>query len=57
MLKGGVLLMLEKTWKIFSMTGNVDSYLLFKECERECMSSEDRNEEDFEAEEFDSPLH
>lgn len=57
MLKGGVLLMLEKTWKIFSMTGNIDSYLLFKECERECLISEDGNEEDIESEELDPPLH
>jgi hypothetical protein len=27
--------MLDFTWKIFSQTGNIDTYLLFKELERE----------------------
>ena len=32
--KGGVT-MLDFTWKVFSQTGNVDTYLLFKELEQE----------------------
>ncbi|KUP06019.1 hypothetical protein Q75_10190 [Bacillus coahuilensis p1.1.43] len=31
--KGGDLLMLDFTWKVFSETGNIDTYLLFKELE------------------------
>ncbi|PIC04553.1 YqzL family protein [Anoxybacillus flavithermus] len=27
--------MLDFTWKLFSQTGNIDTYLLFKELERE----------------------
>ncbi|WP_449537014.1 YqzL family protein [Ferdinandcohnia sp. Marseille-Q9671] len=27
--------MLDFTWKVFSQTGNVDTYLLFKEMEQE----------------------
>ncbi|MFB6465773.1 YqzL family protein [Cytobacillus sp. Hz8] len=27
--------MLEFTWKVFSQTGNIDTYLLFKELEKE----------------------
>lgn len=27
--------MLDFTWKVFSQTGNVDTYLLFKELEQE----------------------
>ncbi|MGO4887219.1 YqzL family protein [Anaerobacillus sp. MEB173] len=27
--------MLEFSWKVFSMTGNIDTYLLMKEMERE----------------------
>ncbi|MCM3765320.1 MULTISPECIES: YqzL family protein [Bacillaceae] len=27
--------MLDFTWKIFSQTGNIDTYLLFKELEKE----------------------
>jgi hypothetical protein len=33
-LKGGVSV-LDFTWKIFSQTGNIDTYLLFKELEKE----------------------
>lgn len=27
--------MLDFTWKVFSQTGNIDTYLLFKEIEKE----------------------
>jgi hypothetical protein len=27
--------MLDFTWKVFSQTGNIDTYLLFKELEKE----------------------
>lgn len=27
--------MLQLTWKVFSQTGNIDTYLLFKEIEKE----------------------
>ncbi|WP_316571987.1 YqzL family protein [Neobacillus sp. YIM B06451] len=27
--------MLDFTWKVFSQTGNIDTYLLFKEMEKE----------------------
>jgi len=49
--------MLDLTWKVFSMTGNIDSYLLFKEFERDRSSSEEKKEEEFESKEFDSPMH
>lgn len=56
-LKGGVILMLDLTWKIFSMTGNIDTYLLFKEFERESSNLEEMKEEQLESKEFDSPMH
>ncbi len=33
-MKGGVY-MLEFTWKVFAETGSIDTYLLFKELEKE----------------------
>lgn len=43
--KGG-LMMLEFTWKLFAETGNVDTYLLFKEMEVEKQErAEQSNEE------------
>jgi hypothetical protein len=34
-MKGGVKKMLEFTWKVFAETGCIDTYLLFKELEKE----------------------
>ncbi|MBE6183955.1 YqzL family protein [Heyndrickxia ginsengihumi] len=44
--------MLEFTWKVFADTGNIDTYLLFKELERERQgelqnSDEEHSEIDF----------
>jgi hypothetical protein len=36
--------MLEFTWKLFSQTGNIDTYLLFKELEREQQPISDEHE-------------
>lgn len=33
-MKGGIS-MLDFTWKVFSQTGNIDTYLLFKELQKE----------------------
>ncbi|MBU9722494.1 MULTISPECIES: YqzL family protein [Bacillaceae] len=48
--------MIDLTWKVFSMTGNIDSYLLFKEMERDGTFPE-YEEEDGVTEEFDSTTH
>ncbi|MFZ3588191.1 YqzL family protein [Bacillus sp. DJP31] len=46
--------MLHFTWKVFSETGNIDTYLLFKELEKEHETrTEDFNEE---LAEIDSPI-
>lgn len=38
--------MLEFTWKVFSQTGNIDTYLLFKELQKENQEiPENQNEE------------
>lgn len=37
--------MLEFTWKLFSETGNVDTYLLFKEMEVEKQESAEQSNE------------
>ncbi|MFA9558771.1 YqzL family protein [Evansella sp. AB-rgal1] len=37
--------MIDLTWKVFSMTGNIDSYLLYKEFERDGSFMEDSEEE------------
>ncbi|SFA38236.1 YqzL-like protein [Parageobacillus thermantarcticus] len=46
--------MLEFTWKLFSQTGNIDTYLLFKELEREQQPSGDEREA--ERKEVDQPV-
>lgn len=48
--------MLDFSWKVFSMTGSVDAYLLVKELERDS----DEQQESFDSEEdnmFDAPIH
>ncbi|GMB07590.1 YqzL-like protein [Thermolongibacillus altinsuensis] len=37
--------MLDFTWKLFSQTGNIDTYLLFKELEREKQEKLDDEEQ------------
>ncbi|WP_081824067.1 YqzL family protein [Paenibacillus sp. UNC451MF] len=34
------------SWKYFSMTGDVDAYLLYKEMDNELHTTEDNSEED-----------
>jgi hypothetical protein len=46
--------MLDFTWKLFSQTGNVDTYLLFKELEKE--TQEIPGNQDEELEEIDFPI-
>ena len=46
--------MLDFTWKVFSQTGNVDTYLLFKELEKEHL--EIPGSQDEELAEFDFPI-
>ena len=46
--------MLDFTWKIFSQTGNIDTYLLFKELEQEVREIPENQEE--ELAEFDFPI-
>ncbi|GLH64916.1 YqzL family protein [Parageobacillus sp. G301] len=46
--------MLEFTWKLFSQTGNIDTYLLFKELEKEQQPSSD--EQETELKEVDQPI-
>ena len=52
-MRGGVSL-LDFTWKVFSQTGNIDTYLLFKELEKE--TPEIHYGKDDELEEIDSPI-
>ncbi|ARK29336.1 YqzL family protein [Halalkalibacter krulwichiae] len=48
--------MLDFSWKVFSMTGNVDTYLLLKELERD--SEEQFGQEDVQEMEIsDAPTH
>ncbi|MCL7747239.1 MULTISPECIES: YqzL family protein [Halalkalibacter] len=48
--------MLDFSWKVFSMTGNVDTYLLLKELERD--SDDQFRKEDMEdIETSDAPTH
>jgi hypothetical protein len=46
--------MLDFTWKIFSNTGNIDTYLLFKELEKE--NQEIPGDQDDELAEIDFPI-
>ncbi|WP_318508371.1 YqzL family protein [Bacillus sp. T3] len=46
--------MLDFTWKLFSSTGNIDTYLLFKELEKE--NQEIPGDQDDELAEFDFPI-
>jgi len=46
--------MLDFTWKVFSQTGNVDTYLLFKELEVERQVRSDSDSE--ELAEIDFPI-
>lgn len=43
--------MLDFTWKVFSQTGNIDTYLLFKELEKENQENPENHEVEL-AEEF-----
>ncbi|KYC64179.1 MULTISPECIES: YqzL family protein [Heyndrickxia] len=38
--------MLEFTWKVFADTGNIDTYLLFKELERDRRQDQYERDED-----------
>ncbi|SEM29612.1 YqzL-like protein [Mesobacillus persicus] len=46
--------MLDFTWKVFSQTGNIDTYLLFKELEQETREIPENQEE--ELAQMDFPL-
>ncbi|MBP3951290.1 YqzL family protein [Bacillus suaedae] len=47
--------MLDFSWKVFSMTGNVDTYLLLKELERD--SDDQFEQDDVEGNALDTPTH
>ncbi|WP_080845003.1 YqzL family protein [Cytobacillus gottheilii] len=46
--------MMEFTWKVFSQTGNIDTYLLFKELQKE--TSDIPGNQDEELAEVDFPI-
>ncbi|MGP7819053.1 YqzL family protein [Niallia sp. 01092] len=46
--------MLDFTWKVFSQTGNIDTYLLFKELEKD--NHEIPEPQDEELANFDFPI-
>ncbi|MDQ0224832.1 YqzL family protein [Metabacillus niabensis] len=46
--------MLDFTWKVFSQTGSIDTYLLFKELEKENEEGPDSQED--ELAEMDFPI-
>ena len=52
-MRGGISL-LDFTWKVFYQTGNIDTYLLFKELEKEYL--EIPGSQDEELAEFDFPI-
>ena len=52
-MRGGISL-LDFTWKVFSQTGNIDTYLLFKELEKE--NSGTPEGKDDELDEIDFPI-
>ncbi|WEG14241.1 YqzL family protein [Pullulanibacillus sp. KACC 23026] len=45
--------MLDFTWKVFCMTGNIDTYLLYKELTDEGDEIEETDQEHF----SDQPIH
>lgn len=47
--------MLDFTWKVFSSTGNIDTYLLFKELQQENVEMPD-DSQDEELREFNLPV-
>ncbi|MDQ0244487.1 YqzL family protein [Priestia abyssalis] len=47
--------MLDFTWKVFSSTGNIDTYLLFKELQQENVEMPD-DSQDEELGEFNLPV-
>jgi hypothetical protein len=47
--------MLDFTWRVFSNTGNIDTYLLFKEIQKESMETPD-NTQDEELKDFNLPV-
>ncbi|WP_084028950.1 YqzL family protein [Bacillus sp. J33] len=38
--------MMDFTWKVFSQTGNIDTYLLFKELEKETQEIPGNNDDE-----------
>jgi hypothetical protein len=44
-MKGGVS-MLDFTWKVFTQTGNIDTYLLFKELEKDTLEIPDSQDDE-----------
>ncbi|MFX3623794.1 MAG: YqzL family protein [Ectobacillus sp.] len=46
--------MLNFTWKVFSQTGNIETYLLFKEIEQD--GQEGQSQQNEELAEMDSPI-
>ncbi len=46
--------MLDFSWKVFSLTGNLDTYLLLKELERD---EKEKNEQDDTNDMFDATIH
>ncbi|HWO77680.1 MAG TPA: YqzL family protein [Bacillus sp. (in: firmicutes)] len=46
--------MLEFTWKVFSETGNIDTYLLYKELEQQSLPK--KEEQENELAEIDFPM-
>lgn len=47
--------MLDFTWRVFSKTGNIDTYLLFKEIQKESMETPD-DTQDEELKDFNLPV-
>jgi hypothetical protein len=47
--------MLDFTWRVFSNTGNIDTYLLFKEIQKESMETPD-DTQDEELKDFNLPV-
>ncbi|PYZ94257.1 YqzL family protein [Salipaludibacillus keqinensis] len=49
--------MRQLSWQVFSMTGNVESYLLFKELDRDRVDEASEEEEENPLKDHDSIVH
>ncbi len=49
--------MLDFSWKVFSITGNVDTYLLLKELERDSSDEQIKRDDSEDTDTLDATIH